>query len=184
MDKAVQTLEIIPSLPKLWVVDSSTQTEGTWGQTRWRCIQKPDLPEPTVTTTVQTVAIHVPLVKVDTISVMSPANGKRPPTNPTKEVSFTLQKKKGDAQETSLWNTPYDKTPTCSTIPSVIGFQLAVLHSDPGNLDASSVAASTDDRVGCREEGTHEWSGRGKGRRHLFFLRECKGRGAARPAQA
>ena len=181
MDKAVQTLEIIPPLPKQWVVDSSTQTEGTWGQTRWRCIQKPDLPEPTVTTTVQTVAIHVPLVKVDTISVMSQTNGKQPPTNPTKQVSFIFPKK-GDAQETSLWNIPYDKTPTCS-IPSVIGYQLAVLHSDPGNLDASSAAASTDDRVGCREEDTHEWSGRGKGRRHLF-LRECKGRGAARPAQA
>ena len=182
MDKAVQTLEIIPPLPKQWVVDSSTQTEGTWGQTRWRCIQKPDLPEPTVTTTVQTVAIHVPLVKVDTISVMSQTNGKQPPTNPTKQVSFIFPKK-GDAQETSLWNIPYDKTPTCSTIPSVIGYQLAVLHSDPGNPDASSAAASTDDRVGCREEDTHEWSGRGKGRRHLF-LRECKGRGAARPAQA
>ena len=111
MDKAVQTSEI-PPLPEQWVADSSTIRRAHGGQTTtWRCIHKHDLPEPTVTTTVQTVVIHAPLVNNDTISVMSQTNGKQPPTNPTKKVSLTLPTK-GDAQETPLWNMPCDKTPT------------------------------------------------------------------------
>ena len=107
MDKAVQTSEIMPPLPKQFVADNATQTDGVWSQTIWRLIHRPDVLAQTTTSTVQTVPIHVQLAKVAMISVMSQTTEsylpyyeiKQPPAKPThsitppKEVYFPFQKK-------------------------------------------------------------------------------------------